>query len=244
MSFDPRDLAAPFPADQIHWRAQSMKADGTAALALAYLDARDVMDRLDEVCGPANWQDRFEVHGDKTICYLSIRIGDDWITKADGGGDTDVEGEKGALSGALKRAAVKWGVGRYLYDLGNTWVDCESYEKGGKKYWKRWKGDPWAKVQNAARFLPPRSSAPRLAGTEAKPAANDAADDDARVIADTLVEALSFPTTLDNLAKWKTTQWPHIKPLPKPLFDRVVAAYKKREAELMADEPANLLEAG
>lgn len=117
-------LSQPFPPHEIEWRVGSTNQDKTKGLALAYITARHVMDRLDSVVGPANWQDRYEVHGTKTICYLSVRIGGEWIVKADGAGDSDVEAEKGSISDALKRAAVKWGIGRYLYDLGNTWVKC------------------------------------------------------------------------------------------------------------------------
>jgi hypothetical protein len=120
-----QDLHTPFPAAEIEWRVGSTNGDKTSGLALAYLTARHVMERLDAVCGPENWQDRYEFHGARTVCYLSLRIGDEWVTKADGAGDSDVEAEKGAISDALKRAAVKWGIGRYLYDLGNVWVDVE-----------------------------------------------------------------------------------------------------------------------
>lgn len=144
-------LSEEFPRDAISWRAQTLTKEGDKAMALAYIDARDVMQRLDDVCGPQNWQDRYEFHGPRTVCYLSIRIGDEWITKADGAGDSDVEAEKGAISDALKRAAVKWGVGRYLYDLDAPWVPCESYERNGKRYWKRWKVDPWSQVRGAAK---------------------------------------------------------------------------------------------
>jgi hypothetical protein len=120
-----KNLHAPFPPNEIEWRVGSTKADKSSGLALAYITARHVMERLDDVCGPENWQDRYEFHGKRTICYLSIRINDEWVTKADGAGDSDVEAEKGAISDALKRAAVKWGMGRYLYGLGNTWVDIE-----------------------------------------------------------------------------------------------------------------------
>lgn len=132
-------LRAPFPPGAIHWRAQTVTKDGTKALALAYIDARDVMDRLDEVCTPANWRDSFtETPKGRTICTLEIRVDGEWIGKSDGAGDTDVEGEKGSISDALKRAAVKWGIGRYLYDLGNVWAPCESYEANGKKKWSKW----------------------------------------------------------------------------------------------------------
>lgn len=149
-------LSAEFPRDAISWRAQSVTQDGTKAMALAYIDARDVMDRLDEVVGFENWQDRYEFHGTRTVCYLSLKIGDEWITKADGAGDSDVEAEKGAISDALKRAAVKWGIGRYLYHLKSPWVPCESYDKGGKKYWKKWTDDPWKFVRGEA-AKPPQS---------------------------------------------------------------------------------------
>ena len=37
----------------------------------------------------------------------------------------DNEGEKGEFSDAFKRAAVKWGVGRFLYDLGVKYLDVK-----------------------------------------------------------------------------------------------------------------------
>ncbi len=122
-------LAAPFPPEVISWRCGSTNGDKTKGMALAYIDSRDVMRRLDEVVGVAHWQDRYEFHGSRTVCYLSLRIDGEWITKADGAGDSDVEAEKGAISDALKRAAVKFSVGRYLYDLDSPWVAIEQRGK-------------------------------------------------------------------------------------------------------------------
>lgn len=166
-------LAAEFPRDQVSWRAQNVTQQGDKAMALAYIDARDVMDRLDSVLGPDGWQDRYEVHGDKTICYLSIRaplptpaegmtldlslIHREWLTKADGAGDTQVEEEKGAISGAFKRAAVKFGIGRYLYAMPTIWVPCDSYQKDGRNYWKKWTANPWDYVRTTDKA--PRSPA-------------------------------------------------------------------------------------
>lgn len=118
-------LAAPFPADAISWRVGSTTQDKSKGLALAYLDARDVMDRLDFACGPGGWQCRYSHANGKTVCDIAIKVGDEWIWKADGAGDTDVEAEKGALSDAFKRAAVRWGIGRYLYGLPSPWVELE-----------------------------------------------------------------------------------------------------------------------
>ena len=115
-------LSAKFNPEDIKWRVGATNADKTKGLALAYLDARAVMDRLDSVVGQANWQATYSHAANKTVCELCIRCGDEWITKANGAGDSDIEGEKGALSDAFKRAAVLWGIGRYLYDLDSPWV--------------------------------------------------------------------------------------------------------------------------
>lgn len=131
------DLAKPFPDSAISWRVGSTNIDkktgqprggkNAAGIALAYIDARDVQNRLDAVCGVANWSDKYvETEKGRIICTLSIRIDGEWIAKSDGAGDSDVESEKGAISDALKRAAVKWGVGRYLYDMESPWVELDA----------------------------------------------------------------------------------------------------------------------
>lgn len=129
-------LAAPFPDSAISWRVGSTNIDRqtgkprgdkpASGIALAYIDARDVQNRLDTVCGVANWSDKYvETEKGRIICTLAIRIDGEWIAKSDGAGDSDVESEKGAISDALKRAAVKWGIGRYLYDMESPWVALE-----------------------------------------------------------------------------------------------------------------------
>lgn len=116
------DLRAPFPPDCVHWRVGATNADKSKGIALAYIDARDVMERLDQVVGPENWQCDYPHAGEKTVCRIGIRIKDEWVWKSNGAGDTDVEGAKGALSDAFKRAAVLWGIGQYLYDIETPWV--------------------------------------------------------------------------------------------------------------------------
>jgi hypothetical protein len=125
-------LRAPFPADRVSWRIGSKNKENTKGLALAYIDSRDVQDRLDDVMGAENWQNRFPHANGKTVCEIGLRLGGEWIWKSDGAGDTDVEAEKGALSDAFKRAAVKWGVGRYLYDVDPPWVEIEPMGKSYK----------------------------------------------------------------------------------------------------------------
>lgn len=115
-------LEMPFQPERIHWRVGATNGDKTQGLALAYLDARDVMRRLDEACG-LKWQNRYPLASNSLlICEIGIEIEGEWIWRSNGAGDTDVEAEKGKSSTAFKRAAVQWGVGRYLYALKNNWT--------------------------------------------------------------------------------------------------------------------------
>jgi hypothetical protein len=83
------------------------------------------MNRLDEVCGPENWKNEFKAAPDGGIlCGISIKVNDEWVTKWDGAENTDIEAVKGGLSGAMKRAAVQWGIGRYLYKLEESWINA------------------------------------------------------------------------------------------------------------------------
>lgn len=124
-------LAAPFPVDRVSWRVGSTNAEKTRGMALAYVDARDVQDRLNEVLTPAGWECEYTPMSDKTkCCAITIHVpGIGARRKANGAGETDYEAEKGAFSDAFKRAAVLWGVGRYLYDLGSPWVEIEQRGK-------------------------------------------------------------------------------------------------------------------
>lgn len=119
------DLKKPFDPERVSWRVGSTTQDKSKGMMLAYIDARDVQDRLDDVCGAENWQCRYSLQDKTTICEIAVKVGEDWVWKADGAGATDVEAEKGQLSDSFKRAAVKWGIGRYLYDVDPPWVEVE-----------------------------------------------------------------------------------------------------------------------
>lgn len=125
-------LSAPFPPESISWRVGSTTGDKSKGMALAYIDARDAQDRLNDVCGPFGWQSRHEVSGDKRVtCHVGIKNPEtgEWVWKSDGAGETDYEGEKGSYSDSFKRACVKWGVGRYLYDVDSPWMAIETKGK-------------------------------------------------------------------------------------------------------------------
>ena len=125
-------LSAPFAVEEISWRVgptneRSRNPDqALRGQPLCYIDARSVMDRLDSVCGPEGWQDTYTPGvATSIVCNIGIQIDGQWIWKADGAGATDMEADKGALSDAFKRAAVRWGVGRYLYEIKSHWLILE-----------------------------------------------------------------------------------------------------------------------
>ena len=120
------NLSKPFDATAVSWRVGSMTKDKSKCMPLAYIDARDVMQRLDEVCGPEGWQCRYPFFG---CCEISVKINNEWVSKANCAGETNVEAEKGQASDSFKRAAVLWGIGRYLYDVPSAWVPVNQYKQ-------------------------------------------------------------------------------------------------------------------
>lgn len=117
-----------FPADDIEWKPGAVTRDKSKGLAMAYVTARAIQDRLDDVCGVGNWRNEFQRWGSKgVLCGLSIRVtyadgSSAWVTKWNGADESDIESTKGGLSNAEKRVASEWGIGRYLYSLPSVWV--------------------------------------------------------------------------------------------------------------------------
>ncbi|MBN9117802.1 MAG: hypothetical protein J0I06_01310 [Planctomycetes bacterium] len=141
VSLTPRDpqvraitaaLAVPFEPRDVKFKPQMVK--NNRCLAMAYIDARLIQDRLDDVVGPENWEDAYDLLPDGSVmCKLRIKLGDRWITKIDVGSPSEQPDSgdrlKAAFSDALKRAAVKFGIGRYLYRLPAQWVDYDPVKK-------------------------------------------------------------------------------------------------------------------
>jgi hypothetical protein len=90
---------------------------------LSYITARTAMNRLDKVLGPENWWDEYEAHENSVLCRLTIRLPDGrLLTKCDAGGYAGMadagDDDKSGYSDAFKRACVKFGVARHLYNDG------------------------------------------------------------------------------------------------------------------------------
>ena len=126
------ELSAPFHPLEV--RTKPLVVSGSRALVCYYVDARTVMDRLDDVVGPEGWEDDcVPIAGGSVMCKLSLFIAETWVTRCDVGGPSEQPDEgdriKAACSDALKRAAVKFGVGRYLYNLPDVWADYDPQKK-------------------------------------------------------------------------------------------------------------------
>jgi len=108
-------LRRPFSANAVRFKVQATWGDNgdgpTGGLVVAYIDARLVVERLNLVC-PHLWHDDYALSSDgkQMLCRLTL----DGITRQDIG-----EGYigKGLYSDALKRAAVRFGVGVSLYAI-------------------------------------------------------------------------------------------------------------------------------
>lgn len=101
-----------------------VKERSHAGRTFHYVTARTVMNRMDTVLGPENWWDDYIPLNDNSVmCRLTIRFPDgSTMTKCDAGGAANMkdagDDDKSSFSDALKRSAVKFGIGRYLYNDG------------------------------------------------------------------------------------------------------------------------------
>ena len=174
-------LAEKFHPDDIEWRVMRAQPWGQniRVQVYPYVTARAIHERLDLVVGPANWcntpQSAITVaktnNGKEIVSVqvgISIRIGGEWVTKYNVCEPTDIEAAKGAFSGAEKRAGEEWGIGRYLWYLGEMdaevtkleqirnsgWTFGKLSEKyGSDKYW-------WKPPRLPAWALPPGEEVP------------------------------------------------------------------------------------
>lgn len=222
-------LKEPFDPSVVSWRVGSTNQEKTKGIALAYIDARDVMKRLDEVAGPANWQDEYHYFGDTAICYISIHIGDGvWIKKGDGAGDTQVEAEKGRISDAFKRAAVKWGIVRYLYDLDSPWVMLVNKRIADSEM-------PRLAGLLGKQYKPPGKLEGRLADDPNVQADMKANGYDPTAVYNTVIDELNRCEDSDMLAEWvkvnKITR--RMQGLPSDLKDDVTTSYNKLKTHFM-----------
>lgn len=143
------------------WRVQSQNDYG--AQCVAYVDSRQVQDKLDDVVGTENWQSDYKVVNSNLYAGVAIRHPEtkEWVWKWDCGTESNTEKEKGEASDAFKRAAVKWGIGRFLYNKKLQKVEVKKH-KNGKLYpcddkgTILWDGDALTNYINSRKDSPPK----------------------------------------------------------------------------------------
>lgn len=126
------ELAHHFPPEAIMWKP------GGGGKKLAYITARHVMNRLNSVVGVRGWWDEYEVVSQPmpgVMCKLTVIIDGEPTTKWGFGGfeqmQTPDDSFKSGESNALRRAAVKFGIGHYLYNNGSVIFNDD--EPGGEE---------------------------------------------------------------------------------------------------------------
>lgn len=159
-------LLRPFDASEVEWRVGQAGIDRNGnpwVRALAYLTSRAVMERLDEVFGVGGWSHSLREIALGNAVGVICRLEAGGCAHEDVAECSDIEALKGAASGGLKRAAVAFGIGRYLYFLEDGFAKVHpngkfrhsGKAKDGKPFECKWDPPPlpaWA--------LPPKGSKP------------------------------------------------------------------------------------
>ncbi len=134
------ELAAPFTiigADGKIYPAVKWYQQTNKGICVPYIDARQVTQRLNDVLGIDGWSNTFiETTSSGLICELSLIINGVQITKSNVGTKSNIAAEKGQASDALKRAAVAFGIGAYIYEM----APVQMQVNGGKLVTE--KGEP------------------------------------------------------------------------------------------------------
>lgn len=137
-------LKEPFSSNELDWRMQradSGKDGRPYASLVAYIDARAIQNRLDEVCGAGGWWNQapqYSLSGKGVNQGITIKLPETGeVTKWDGADETAIEAVKGGLSSAFKRSAVLWGIGRYLYDIEIAYVNLQKERPQDMDGWVR-----------------------------------------------------------------------------------------------------------
>lgn len=138
-------LAEPFDSSEIKWRVTHTTHDGSRGAVIAFADPRSYTDRLNQLFTPSGWTRNYDIttvsavtrqKRDKIIqtgkvlvtCTLTIaRLG------THSGTGEQFADEPNAMTAAeaqaFKRSASCFGLGRYLYNLPETWVSLDDRGK-------------------------------------------------------------------------------------------------------------------
>lgn len=123
-------LLRPFAQRDIELKPSATNREKTKGLASPYADMRCYFARLDKICGVENWSHTITLSERGAVCALTI-FG---VTKSAAGDyppTGDVNSATSAEAQAFKRTCAAFGLGRYLYSMGDVWAELDS---SGKRF--------------------------------------------------------------------------------------------------------------
>lgn len=127
-----RELRKPFLPEQVKWKIQTNPREGDDyAVVVAYIDARDVAERLDVASG-GDWSNEYSIPQAHAGIHavLECRLTVCGVTRCDVGSvpvpDKD-DATKDLYSDALKRAAVQFGVASHVYRFPTVKAKVEKF---------------------------------------------------------------------------------------------------------------------
>lgn len=142
------ELAEPFHPSVVEWvvTATASGKNGQRGLLAAYADPRAYLDRLNQLFTPGGWTREYSFQvvgnverkgrdGKGSLCakvMVCCRVTIFGIGSHSGTGEHWADDENAVTGGdaqAFKRACVCFGLGRYLYDVPQVWVDLDEFKR-------------------------------------------------------------------------------------------------------------------
>ena len=139
-------LSEPFDPREIKWRVTHTSKDSRRGAVIAYADPRAYQDRLNKIVTAAGWSSNYHVCTLTNIMrargfnkeVMSGKVLSTCKVMIEGIGDHSATGEAwadedcamtSADAQAFKRACSAFGLGRYLYNLEEVWVDLDQHKQ-------------------------------------------------------------------------------------------------------------------
>ena len=139
-------LSEPFDPHEINWRVTHTSKDGRRGAVIAYANPRAYQDRLNKLLTAGGWSSSYHVCTLTNIMrvrgqnkeVMSGKVLSTCKVTIEGIGEHSATGEAWADdecamtradAQAFKRACSAFGLGRYLYNLDEVWVDLDEYKQ-------------------------------------------------------------------------------------------------------------------
>ena len=224
---DLKTLKAQFSKDRLGVKVQSTNRDRTRAMLVLYLQHTDVQDRLEEIDPAWSTEVTHEERSGDSV-YVRMKLTLKGVTRENVGEGQD---PKAAYSDALKRCAMLFGVGRYLYDSPTVWVD---YDESRDRY-RQWTPQDYDAVAGAVK--PASSGAKSSSSSEQAPASTGGAT--ARGLKTQIKKpAAGAPRSRDELNRQLMNLYrPYLTQFPQTQFSELLQErYNVGETRLMTVE--------